>query len=201
MAGGAATATGAPYQSAVWQQISLSSTLFPLLLCQALGEFTLFMPTHGAGRRDGDWGAWAPAWLDAWSHVAHSSYWDRHWLGLFARLAKHDTTGGSMTKSATTVVVTCLDANRTRICAGRCQANMEPAQMTEGAVNTSNDGSQSLLSAGVVDWGPLVPQLYTRLLWVFRLPVGSATAEPPFGASLLTYHYGPMCHGVVMHAV
>lgn len=51
------------------------------------------MPTHAAGRGDGSWAAWVRAWLDVWGRVAHSGYWDRHWLALFARLAKHDTAG------------------------------------------------------------------------------------------------------------
>jgi hypothetical protein len=58
---------------------------------QALGELTLFMPTAAAAKGDGDWGAWAPAWLDAWSLIAHCDFWDRHWMALFSRLAKHDT--------------------------------------------------------------------------------------------------------------
>jgi hypothetical protein len=49
------------------------------------------MPTAAAAKGDGDWGAWAPAWLDAWSLIAHCDFWDRHWMALFSRLAKHDT--------------------------------------------------------------------------------------------------------------
>lgn len=62
-----------------------------VLSIQALGELTLFMPTAAAAKGDGDWGAWAPAWLDAWSLIAHCDFWDRHWMALFSRLAKHDT--------------------------------------------------------------------------------------------------------------
>jgi hypothetical protein len=51
------------------------------------------MPTGAAAAGDGDWGAWAPAWLDIWSSVAHSAFWDRQWMALFASLAKHDTRG------------------------------------------------------------------------------------------------------------
>ena len=36
--------------------------------------------------------------------------------------------------------------------------------------------------AGVVAWGPLVPRLYTSLMWAFHVPVGTATATPPFSA-------------------
>ena len=36
--------------------------------------------------------------------------------------------------------------------------------------------------AGVVSWGPLVPRLYTSLMWAFHVPVGTATATPPFSA-------------------
>ena len=63
----------------------------PFASVQALGELTLFMPTAAAAKGDGDWGAWAPAWLDAWSLIAHCDFWDRHWMPLFSRLAKHDT--------------------------------------------------------------------------------------------------------------
>ena len=63
----------------------------PISCVQALGELTLFMPTAAAAKGEGDWGAWAPAWLDAWSLIAHCDFWDRHWMALFSRLAKHDT--------------------------------------------------------------------------------------------------------------
>lgn len=58
-----------------------------------MGELALFMPTAAAAKGEGDWGAWAPEWLDAWSLVAHCDFWDRQWMALFARLAKHDTRG------------------------------------------------------------------------------------------------------------
>ena len=35
-------------------------------------------------------------------------------------------------------------------------------------------------ATGVVDWAPLLSQLYTRMHWVFHVPVGSATESPPF---------------------
>eukprot|EP00887_Chlorella_sp_A99_P008247 scaffold12.g8247.t1 len=33
---------------------------------------------------------------------------------------------------------------------------------------------------GLVDWPALVPQLFTRFMWAFQVPVGTATANPPF---------------------
>jgi hypothetical protein len=36
-----------------------------------------------------------------------------------------------------------------------------------------------LLCAGVVDWAPYVPQLYTHMLACFKVPVGTATAGCP----------------------
>ncbi len=65
----------------------------PFLPRQALGELVLLMPTAAAGARDGDWGAWAPRWVALWRSVAHCAFWDRQWMALFARLAKHDTRG------------------------------------------------------------------------------------------------------------
>ena len=62
-------------------------------MCQALGELVLFLPSVAVGRADGDWGAWAPMWMDLWGSVAHCNYWSRCWLHLFARLAKHDVQG------------------------------------------------------------------------------------------------------------
>ena len=41
-----------------------------------------------------------------------------------------------------------------------------------------------LASAGVVAWSELVPRLYTSLMWAFHVPVGTATATPPFSALL-----------------
>jgi hypothetical protein len=37
--------------------------------------------------------------------------------------------------------------------------------------------------AGAVDWAALLPEVWTRLLWAFHLPVGAATASPPFSAA------------------
>ena len=44
-----------------------------------------------------------------------------------------------------------------------------------------------------MDWAPLMPQLYTRIMWAFHLPVGSATASPPISAPLpvSSEHTGP----------
>ena len=36
--------------------------------------------------------------------------------------------------------------------------------------------------AGVIDWAPYVPQLFTHILWSFSVPVGTATAASPLGA-------------------
>ncbi|KAI3424360.1 hypothetical protein D9Q98_009913 [Chlorella vulgaris] len=33
---------------------------------------------------------------------------------------------------------------------------------------------------GMVDWPVLLPQLYTRFMWAFEVPVGAATGSPPF---------------------
>jgi hypothetical protein len=35
-------------------------------------------------------------------------------------------------------------------------------------------------TAGMVDWPVLLPQLYTRFMWAFEVPVGAATGSPPF---------------------
>lgn len=35
-----------------------------------------------------------------------------------------------------------------------------------------------------------MPQLYTRIMWAFHLPVGSATASPPISAPL-SMHRAP----------
>lgn len=36
-----------------------------------------------------------------------------------------------------------------------------------------------MMAAGLVDWTPLVPRLFTHIMWAFPVPVGTATAEPP----------------------
>ncbi len=33
---------------------------------------------------------------------------------------------------------------------------------------------------GLVDWPALLPELYTRFVWAFEVPVGAATGSPPF---------------------
>jgi hypothetical protein len=60
---------------------------------QALGWLSLLLPTHEALRGRGAWGSWAPRWLALWQQLDHCRYWDTLWLGLFARLAKHDLHG------------------------------------------------------------------------------------------------------------
>ena len=35
--------------------------------------------------------------------------------------------------------------------------------------------------AGLVDWRALLPELYTRFVWAFEVPVGAAAGSPPFG--------------------
>lgn len=35
--------------------------------------------------------------------------------------------------------------------------------------------------AGAVDWGAHIPRLLTKCLWAFQVPVGTASAVPPFG--------------------
>ena len=42
-----------------------------------------------------------------------------------------------------------------------------------------------------MDWHPLIPRLYTHILWAFHVPVGTASASPPFGDSLLFSHTIP----------
>lgn len=71
--------------------LQLTDTKLQYLGRQALGELALFLPTSAAAKGDGGWGAWAPTWLDMWGGVAHCDFWDRQWMGLFARLVKHDT--------------------------------------------------------------------------------------------------------------
>lgn len=34
---------------------------------------------------------------------------------------------------------------------------------------------------GLVDWQPYLPRLFNQLQWAFQVPVGTATATPPFG--------------------
>ena len=62
---------------------------------QALGWLAMFMPTHQAATRDGDWQRWAGEWLDLWDAIPHTQLWGALWMGLFARLAKHDTAGAT----------------------------------------------------------------------------------------------------------
>lgn len=38
-------------------------------------------------------------------------------------------------------------------------------------------------TAGLVDWPALMPQLYTKFMWVFAVPVGTATQSPPESVS------------------
>lgn len=35
-------------------------------------------------------------------------------------------------------------------------------------------------SAGLVDWPALLPELFTRFMWAFEVPVGAASGTPPF---------------------
>jgi len=59
----------------------------------SLGWLSLLLPTCAAAALDGDWAAWVPEWLRLWGQVVHNSYWNNLWMGLLARLAKHDTAG------------------------------------------------------------------------------------------------------------
>ena len=34
---------------------------------------------------------------------------------------------------------------------------------------------------GAVDWAKIMPRLFTHILWAFPVPVGTATAQMPFG--------------------
>jgi hypothetical protein len=67
---------------------------------QALGWLSLLLPTHEALRGRGAWGSWAPRWLALWQQLDHCRYWDTLWLGLFARLAKHDLHGAPAAPAA-----------------------------------------------------------------------------------------------------
>ncbi|KAH7621507.1 hypothetical protein Ndes2526B_g03845 [Nannochloris sp. 'desiccata'] len=60
---------------------------------EALGWLALFMPTQAATRRDGDWATWAGEWMELWGSVTHVHYWQALWMGLFARLIRHDIHG------------------------------------------------------------------------------------------------------------
>jgi hypothetical protein len=60
---------------------------------EALGWLALFMPTQAATRRDGDWATWAKEWMELWGSVTHVHYWQALWMGLFARLIRHDVHG------------------------------------------------------------------------------------------------------------
>jgi len=60
---------------------------------EALGWLALFMPTQAATRKDGDWATWAGIWMELWGSVTHVHYWQALWMGLFARLIRHDVHG------------------------------------------------------------------------------------------------------------
>ena len=95
---------------------------------EALGWVSILMPTQAAARRDGEWGQWAVEWMSLWSSVTHIHYWQALWMGLFARLIRHDV-------------------------------------------------------HGLVNWAAMIPELANRFLWAFNLPVGTATASPPFSGA------------------
>ncbi len=62
----------------------------------ALGWLVLFMPTKHLPHADPALvRAWVAEWLDLWDSVAHSSFWDSHWMYLIARTAKDDWKGAS----------------------------------------------------------------------------------------------------------
>jgi len=60
---------------------------------EALGWLALFMPTQAATRKDGDWATWVGIWMELWGSVTHVHYWQALWMGLFARLIRHDVHG------------------------------------------------------------------------------------------------------------
>lgn len=37
------------------------------------------------------------------------------------------------------------------------------------------------VSLGLIDWHPYLPRLFSQLQWAFQVPVGTASATPPFG--------------------
>ncbi len=49
------------------------------------------MPTQQVERLDTDWNAMAEEWLALWDAMAHSNMWNKIWMHLFSRVAKHDT--------------------------------------------------------------------------------------------------------------
>ena len=66
---------------------------------QALGWLSLLMPLHhvrAASAEDvAEWNKWVAEWMALWGSVVGNSFWSNLWMGLFARLAKHDTTGAN----------------------------------------------------------------------------------------------------------
>lgn len=42
---------------------------------------------------------------------------------------------------------------------------------------------------GAIDWAPLLPRLFSKCLWAFQVPVGTASAAPPFGEASLPCSY------------
>lgn len=70
---------------------------------QALGWVSLLMPLHrvrasGAGHA-AEWNSWVAEWMALWGAVVGNSFWSNLWMGLFARLAKHDTQGVALVLS------------------------------------------------------------------------------------------------------
>lgn len=37
------------------------------------------------------------------------------------------------------------------------------------------------VALGLIDWHPYLPRLFSQLQWAFQVPVGTASATPPFG--------------------
>ena len=60
---------------------------------ESLGWLCLLMPTHAVATADGVWDQWVDSWIDMWGSMVHCSYWDSLWMGLLARLIKHDSSG------------------------------------------------------------------------------------------------------------
>ena len=63
------------------------------------------------------------------------------------------------------------------------------------------------IPAGLINWRPYMPRLLNQLQWAFQVPVGTASATPPFSMSMhsvihsfihvLTHRFLPLQYEVV----
>ncbi|MEW5319322.1 MAG: hypothetical protein WDW38_010482 [Sanguina aurantia] len=97
---------------------------------EALGWLVTMTPTHGINILDPAFvNSMVCEWVECWRSLPVGTEWSNLWLALFARLAKHDTTG-------------------------------------------------------LICWGPHLPHLFTQILAVYVVPVGSSSGANPVTRSV-----------------